>query len=150
MSAIKHLLVAVDFNETSDHALDFTLALARALGARVTAVHVYSLPIYRIADSDFVPRAEEVARIAEAAQRHLDALVESRRGEGVEITGVLRSGRPADEVCAEAGRVGADLIVAGTHGRGALSRAILGSVAQNLVRHAPVPVITVREPPAKK
>src|SRR5689334_4824200 len=99
MSAIKHLLVAIDFNETSEHALDYALALARSLGARVTAMHVYSLPIYRIADSDYVPRAEEVARIAEAAQRQLDALVARHKDTGVEIVGVLRSGRPADEIC---------------------------------------------------
>jgi nucleotide-binding universal stress UspA family protein len=65
-------------------------------------------------------------------------------GRGVEVSGLLRSGPPTQEICSVATEVGADLILMGTHGRGALGRALLGSTANAVVRSAPVPVLTVR------
>lgn len=146
MASIKHILAAVDFNETSEHALDQALSLAKDTGAKVTVIHVYGLPIYRFADSEYVPTADEAVRVATAAQKGLDALVARHRDRGVPMETVVNAGAVEEELCAEATRVGADLIVIGTHGRGAIGRAILGSVAQNLIRTAPVPVLTVRGP----
>jgi nucleotide-binding universal stress UspA family protein len=60
------------------------------------------------------------------------------------VTGLLRSGPTAPEICNVATEVGADLVIMGTHGRGALGRALLGSTANAVVRSSPVPVLTVR------
>lgn len=147
MPAPSHLLVAVDFNALSELALERALDLAAALAARVTVLHVYAMPALRIADSDYIPSAEEVSRVSTAAEKQLEALLARHARPGVTVKHLLRSGRPpAEEVHAVVEEVGADLIVVGTHGRGMIGRAILGSVAMDVVRTAKVPVLTVHEP----
>lgn len=144
MSAIKSILVSVDLAEGSDRVLDYALDFASKLGARITLLHVYNLPVYNFPDGSFVPTAEVAAQVGDAARRSLDATVSRLKERGIEVTGVLRTGPPAEEVCTVATEVGADLIIMGTHGRGAFGRALLGSTANAVVRSAPVPVLTVR------
>ena len=146
MPSFQKILVPVDFTEASERALDHGIELAKQFGSSLTLVHVYSLPVYNFPDGSFIPTAEVIASLASAAQQQLDAWVSKRRASGVEIRGELRSGSPAEEICKLANEVGADLIVIGTHGRGLLGRALLGSVAQNVIRHATQPVLTVRGP----
>lgn len=145
MSSFQHILAPTDFTEPSEHALDYAVELAGKLGARVTVLHAYSVPIYTFPDGSYIPTAEVAASIAAAAQQQLDAAIAGRQDRGVALTGLLRSGATAEVICAVAGEIGADLIVMGTHGRGAFGRALLGSVAQNVVRYATQPVITVRK-----
>lgn len=144
---MKTLLVAHDFDEASDHALDQAIDLARKLGAAVKVAHVYSVPIYAFPEgSALIPSPEDAARISDAAQKHLDHVLQQRREAGVDVPleGLLRSGVTSDEICRLADEIGADMIVIGTHGRGVIGRAILGSVAQQVVRAAKQPVLTVR------
>ncbi|XXX75145.1 universal stress protein [Sorangium sp. So ce134] len=145
---MKTLLLAHDFDETSERALDTAIELARKLSAKVVVAHVYSLPVYTFPEgSSLIPSAEDAARLAEAAQRSLDQVLERRRAVAdVELSGVLRAGAPDEEICRLADEVGADMIVIGTHKRGAVARALLGSVAQRVVRAARVPVLTIRGP----
>ncbi|WP_437575817.1 universal stress protein [Sorangium sp. So ce887] len=145
---MKTLLLAHDFDETSELALDTAIELARKLSAKIVVAHVYSLPVYTFPEgSSLIPSAEDAARLAEAAQRSLDQVLERRRGVAdVELSGVLRAGVPDEEICRLAEEIGADMIVIGTHRRGAIARALLGSVAQRVVRAAKAPVLTVRGP----
>ncbi|WP_437722741.1 universal stress protein [Sorangium sp. So ce861] len=145
---MKTLLLAHDFDETSERALDTAIELARKLSAKVVVSHVYSVPVYTFPEgSSLIPSAEDAARLAEAAQRSLDQVLERRRAVGdVEISGTLRAGVPDEEICRLADEIGADMIVIGTHTRGAVARALLGSVAQRVVRSAKVPVLTIRGP----
>lgn len=145
---MKTLLLAHDFDETSELALDTAIELARKLSAKVVVTHVYSVPVYTFPEgSSLIPSAEDAARIAAAAQRSLDQVLERRRGtQDVEISGVLRAGVPDEEICRLADELGADMIVIGTHARGAVARALIGSVAQRVVRASKVPVLTVRAP----
>ncbi|WP_437687675.1 universal stress protein [Sorangium sp. So ce176] len=144
---MKTLLLAHDFDETSELALDTAIELARKLSAKIVVAHVYSVPVYSFPEgSSLIPSAEDAARLAEAAQRSLDQVIERRATPDVEISGVLRAGVPDEEICRLAGEIGADMIVIGTHARGAVARALLGSVAQRVVRSATVPVLTIRGP----
>ena len=145
---MKTLLLAHDFNATSELALDTAIELARKLSAKLVVAHVYSVPVYSFPEgSSLIPSAEDAARIADAAQRSLDQVLARRRDtSGVEISGVLRAGVPDEEICRLAEEIGADMIVIGTHGRGAVARALLGSVAQKVVRSAKVPVLSIRGP----
>jgi nucleotide-binding universal stress UspA family protein len=146
MDRPSHLLVAVDFTECSEHALERALDLAARLGSRVTALHVYSLPVLRVADSDFIPSADEAARVTAEEEAKLDALIAKHARPNVPIARLLRSGRPpVEEINATADELGVEMIVVGTHGRGAIGRAILGSVATDLIRTAKIPVLTVHE-----
>ncbi|WP_434043241.1 MULTISPECIES: universal stress protein [Sorangium] len=144
---MKTLLLAHDFDETSELALGTAIELARKLSAKIVVAHVYSVPVYSFPEgSSLIPSAEDAARLAEAAQRSLDQVIERRATPDVEISGVLRAGVPDEEICRLAGEIGADMIVIGTHARGAVARALLGSVAQRVVRSATVPVLTIRGP----
>jgi nucleotide-binding universal stress UspA family protein len=145
MLAIKRILVSVDLQEPADRVLNYAVDLAKTLGASLTVLHVYNLPIYNFPDGTFVPTAEIAGQVSDAAQRQLDATVANLKTKQVEASGVLRSGSPPQTICDVAIEVGADLIVMGTHGRGALARALLGSTANAVVRSAPVPVITLRD-----
>lgn len=148
MSAPTHLLVAVDFTAISEYALERALDLAKQLSARVTLLHVYALPILRVADSDIVPSGAEAARLTAEAEKNLDDLVAKHARPGIPMTRLLRTaGRsPAEEINATAAELGADMIIVGTHGRGLIGRALLGSVALDVLRTASVPVLTVHEP----
>jgi len=146
MQLPKTLLVPVDFSDTSNLALDYAVDLAKALNAKVVVMHAYELPVYGFPDGALVATVEIATRIMNGAQAGLAALLEKRKEKGVEITSVLRQGVPWDEVHSVAEEVKADLIIIGTHGRGGLARALLGSVAERIIRTSTRPVLTIRGP----
>jgi nucleotide-binding universal stress UspA family protein len=83
-------------------------------------------------------------QIEGAARAAMDALAKRSKPAGVELSFVLRQGAAWSEIQAVAKEIKADLVVIGSHGRRGLSRALLGSVAEKVVRTAPCPVLTVR------
>jgi nucleotide-binding universal stress UspA family protein len=93
---------------------------------------------------------EHARKVYDAAREWATGAVEQRaakaRAEGCHARAVLRTGVPYQEIVALATDERADLIVIGTHGRGGINRVLLGSVADRVVRLAPCPVLTVREP----
>jgi nucleotide-binding universal stress UspA family protein len=112
----------------------------------VAILHAYEIPIYGIPDGAFVATPEMVGRIQAAGQAALDATIAKRQGRGVPLEGHLSEGRPWEVIHETAAKVGADLIVIGTHGRRGLARALLGSVAEKVIRTATLPVLTVHSP----
>ena len=152
MLQIQRILVPIDFTETSDRALDYAIELAQKVGASVTVMHAYELPIYGFPDGALVATADVATRISQASQEALQAAVSKREGRGVALTTVLRDGVPWEEIASVGNELDADLIVVGTHGRRGLRRAILGSVAENVIRTSTRPVLTIHapaEPPAE-
>ncbi len=143
---VRSILSPVDFGTGSDHALDTALDLAQALGATVQVLHVYQIPVYGFPDGAFLAGPEIATRLSEAAQKGLDGVVQRIAARGIKVVGHLRQGNPADEICAVAKDLGADLIVLGTHGRKGLAHALMGSVAERVVRTSSVPVLTIRTP----
>ena len=146
MLAIRTILVPVDFTETSDRALDYAVALAGKFEARVVVMHAYEIPIYGFPDGAFVATGDIAARISTAAQTAIDSLVSARADKGARVTGILRTGPAWEETNRYAAEIDADLIVIGTHGRKGLVRAILGSVAENVIRTATRPVLVIHGP----
>lgn len=143
MNLPKILLVATDFSVAGEAALDQALGLAAKLGAKVYVLHAYQLPVIGFPESAVVPTAEIASRVLTWAQGELAACVARREGSGVEIVPILRQADPRDAVLAVAEEIAADLIVMGTHGRRGIARALIGSVAESVVRTSPVPVMTV-------
>ena len=139
----KRILVATDFSETADVALDYAVDLAKELRANVIVMHAYELPIYGFPSGALVASAEMAARIMTGAQEGLEAACKKRGGRGVEISSVLRQGIAWEEVHRVADEMNAELIVIGTHGRQGLSRALLGSVAEKIIRTSTRPVLTI-------
>jgi len=146
MLEIRRILVPVDFSEKSERALDYAIELAKKLGASVTLVHAYEIPVYGFVDATVVATPDLAARLSDAAQKTLDALVASRRDRGVPLHGVLRNGVAWEEIASVAKDTHADLIVIGTRGRRGLARALLGSVAESVIRTSDVPVLTIHAP----
>jgi nucleotide-binding universal stress UspA family protein len=140
-----HVLIATDFSPTAEHALAHGIALAQRFHSKVTIVHAFSIPLVSPAAGAVVPNEDVVLALSEAANKNLDALVARVREKGVEVEGMLRVGFPDDEVLAAAEVRGTSLIVVGTHGRRGVRRLLLGSVAENIVRRAKVPVLVVRD-----
>lgn len=140
---IRHILVAHDFERDSDVALDYAIALARPIGARITILHAYDVaPVG--APEVMVMAADWVAQIGAAAQAALAKVVDRVGAVGVPVTSELRQGAVWREVVAVAKERHVDLVVVGSHGRRGLPRALLGSVAEKVVRTAPCPVLVVR------
>jgi universal stress protein A len=137
----KHILVPIDFSPGAEAALDYACELAGPLGAVVHLVHalgpVGELPLSQRMIEDLT--AERL--------RALDELAAYRRGRVAFGAPIVEVADPRDLILAAAARVDADLIVMGTHGRRGLSRLVLGSVAEDVVRRAPCPVLAVRSTP---
>ena len=146
MLSIRKILVPIDFTETSDKALDFALELAQKLDASVTAMHSYEIPVLGFPDGALVATFDVAARVQEAAQKGLDAAVAPRAAKGAKIKAVLREGNAYEEILALAEEEKSDFIVIGTHGRRGLARALLGSVAENVIRTSKLPVLTIHGP----
>jgi nucleotide-binding universal stress UspA family protein len=143
MKRIKKIVVATDFSDIAARALDEAVDLAEQLGATITLVHSYEIPVYGFPDGILVGSSDVAASLAEGGQRGLEAAIAKQKGRPVAITPSLRCGPAWDEVNAVASDVGADLIVVGTHGRRGFARAMLGSTAERIVRTATRSVLVV-------
>jgi len=143
MLALRRILVPVDFTESSDRALDYAIELAAPFDASVFVMHAYEVPVYGFPDGAFIANGDVAARISTAAQKALDALVDSRKEKGVPLKALLRTGVAWEETNHVADELAADLIVISTHGRRGLARALLGSVAENIIRTTPRPVLVI-------
>jgi nucleotide-binding universal stress UspA family protein len=143
---VRRILVAIDFSPSAALALEWARTLARACGAEVTLLHVVDLgatwvPLSGPAVFPAPVPAEAAKEVGELAQASLDALAPG----APEVTQrIVRTGHPREAIAAAAREVGADLIVVGSHGRRGVSQLFMGSVAEHVVRHAPVPVLVVR------
>jgi nucleotide-binding universal stress UspA family protein len=140
---IDHVLIPADFSDTAAAAAEYGCELAARLGARVTLLNVFSAGVVALPDAVYAPTEEELEMLAHAARSHLAALAYKLTRAGLHIDVVAVEGVPSEAIAryAELHHVG--LIVIGTHGRRGLAHAILGSVAERVVRTAPCPVLTV-------
>jgi nucleotide-binding universal stress UspA family protein len=140
--SIERILVPHDFGETADAALAMALDLAEKMRARVTILHAYEVPTYVFPES-VVATADLVGQIRGAAEEALAGIKERAQRPGVQVDTVLRQGVAWSEIDRAAKELGSDLVVIGTHGRRGVARALIGSVAEKVVRTSPCPVLTV-------
>lgn len=141
---LKQILVPVDFSECSRKALRYALPFARVFGAGISLLHVVETA-YVMGEFGAVDYAAMAADLTTEAERQLCMLATEEIGASAAWKIAVRPGRPATEIVEAARELAADLIVIATHGRTGLQHVLLGSVAENVVRHAPCPVLTVRE-----
>jgi len=143
----KRLLVPVDFSPVSLEALASARELARTTGASLHLFHSVDDVAWRYVGYPLDALAQVQTAVTDSANEQLRelAIQEQREGLAVESTLVV-STRPASAIVAFAREHAIDLIVMGTHGRGAMLRMMLGSVAEHVVRTAPCPVMVVRDP----
>jgi len=130
-----------DFSASSANAFRYACALARDCEARLVVVHALEPAVPMVGEAGLVPYEIEELRIA--ANQQLHGL--SASDPNVRLERVLRDGPAPGTILEVADEFGADLIVMGTHGRTGLSRMLMGSVAEMVMRRARCPVLTVRE-----
>lgn len=143
MNAPQIILVATDFSLAAETALDYALSLAANLGAKVFLLHAYQLPIVGFPDGVLVPTAKIASGIIMLAEKELADCVAKRKESGVQIVPMLKQADAREAILEAAEEVSADLVIMGTHGRRGIARALIGSVAEAIVRASPVPVLTV-------
>jgi universal stress protein A len=141
---IKKILVPIDFSECSKKALRYAVALARQFQAEILCLHVVEIP-YGAGEAGLVVEMQTFRKHLHTESQR--ALAEMVRAEARELSAKasLRSGAPHHEIALAAEESQADLIVISTHGRTGLGRFFLGSTTERVVRHAPCPVLVVRE-----
>ena len=152
----KRILVPVDGSRTSEHGLAYAIRLARSQRATLYLLHVL--------DEHILIGYAEAGAVAAVTEQFLDALrasgkkiLERARSKaakaGVQSKTVLSDnimGSISEVIVAQARKARAGLIVMGTHGRRGVTRLVLGSAAEGVVRSAPVPVLLVRAAPRKR
>ncbi len=149
MIALNNILVATDFGEASDAALTYGRALGAKFGATLHVLHVapnvyltgFGAEAYAVMAPDMQRDVNEEAR-----KRLHQLLIDTDNSGPPTISALVTSNTPAHAVVQYAKEKNIDLIVMGTHGRGALAHMVMGSVAERVVRLAPCPVLTVRHP----
>lgn len=140
------ILVATDFSEHAQRALDYAVDLAARIDAKVYLVHAISIPALGVPEMGVAYGSMMMESTVKEAQTTLTALEARYRDRGVIAGKHLEVGDARDVIDRVAEQVGAELIVMGTHGRRGVRRVLLGSVAESVVRSAPCPVLTVRPP----
>lgn len=147
---IKRILVPLDFSDNSSRALDYARGLALKFEAAVHLVHVCEVPsmITGSMDAYALAYTDWSQRLGEEAEAQL--VRESARVRDLKVTTEILFGNPASSIIDAAIANQADLIVMGTHGHGAMMHMVMGNVAERVVRGAPCPVLTVREPRVKE
>ncbi len=146
MIALKKILVATDFGEPAAAALAYGRDLARQYGAALHLMYVEDDLMARYAGDALVLLTPDMQEdIERAALTRLEALLtDADRRELHARATVLSSLSPASVIVEYARAEKIDLIVIGTHGRGAIAHLLMGSVAERVVRLAPCPVLTIR------
>lgn len=146
-AGIARVLVPTDFSGPSEEAWKAACRLARALGAELILVHVFVEPSLFSEGPFSGERVREVYATSRAwIEKALEELAGAARDQGIAVRVMVRDGAAHREILALAAYEHADLIVIGTHGRGGLERALIGSVADRVIRLAPCPVLSVRGP----
>ena len=135
---LKKILCAVDLKDSVNPAVEYAKMLSELSGASISAIYVVSS---RSAYENLQVPVEDIAR------GDMDAFVE-KQFPGMDVNGLIYEGRPAEKIVEIAKELGVDMIVMGTHAREGLDRLFFGSVANEVVKSAKCPVMTIR--PSKK
>ena len=141
---VKNILVTVDFSDLSDDVVAKATSIAAAFSAKVQLLHVAD------PDPDFVgydagPQTtrDAVANSFRDQHRQLQAMAEKLRDSGLDCDAILVQGPYVEKILSESKSLDADLIVIGAHSKGLVSRVLLGSVSEGVLRKSHIPVMVV-------
>jgi universal stress protein A len=150
MPTVTRILVPIDFSPSARAALEYAGFLADKLGARVEVLHVFEPPGYVGPDTlALLPISagqQEWGATRGDLERQVEQFLSQTPGGPATHTVRIEAGEPSDTILRVAAEAGADLVVMGTHGRTGLSRLLIGSVAEAVLRRASCPVLTLRVP----
>jgi nucleotide-binding universal stress UspA family protein len=142
---VKRILAPTDFSPGAETAVRWAMVLGKVFGAEVTLLHVMDLRIPLIADLPGEMAMAAMPDLLEQVRRESTAETKKLAARFPGAKTVLREGIPRTMILQVGEEIRADLIVMGTHGRTGLAHVFFGSVAEHVVRHSNVPVLTVRQ-----
>jgi nucleotide-binding universal stress UspA family protein len=150
MLNLSKILYPTDFSEYSLAALPYAIGLSQQNNAELYCLHVVEMPHEEYLTGDYmvplnVPHVPE-DKIIRTARSRLEKFVKENLSDLNKVTPRVLVGTPFVEIIRYARDQSIDLIVIGTHGHSALAAMLLGTVAEKVVRKAPCPVLTVRDP----
>jgi nucleotide-binding universal stress UspA family protein len=142
------ILLATDGSQFSNKAADYGIGLAKKLDAEVLAVYVLNLKhfeLYALEHHDDITGYEdENLKLGKESKDALEYVAAKARELGVNLSIRTVRGYPADDIMKIAKDEGFDMIIVGNLGKTGIERMLMGSVSENIVRHAPCPVLVVR------
>jgi universal stress protein A len=143
ITALKEILVPIDFSECSKYALRYAVAFAEQFEARITLLAVVQdvRTSFELGNPDYLDQLENRKK---SYQQELKKLSMKELGKFPSAV-LIRCGRPYEEIVKAASDLNSDLIVISTHGQMGLRKVELGSTAERVIRHAPCPVLVIRE-----
>lgn len=151
MNDIRTILVTTDLSDTSKKCFAPVKMLAEKFGSRIVVVHVEEDRLPPLVIEYSAAGYEEIRQRQELhAREQLAEQVAEGLGADREVETLVVSGIPHAEIVRLAEKIRPDLIVMAPHGRGFISHALLGSTTDRVMRHAPCPVLVVREPEEKE
>ena len=139
---LKNILVPIDFSDTSLKALQYAVPFAKQFEAKITLLHVVDVPMY---PQEFGYLLVDESQALEGTKKSLAELAARMIAPELLADTLVRRGFAFDTIVTVAREMQTDLIIATTHGYTGLKRVALGSTAERIVRHAPCPVLVVRE-----
>ena len=142
MAVIKQIMVPTDFSQIAADALDYAKTLAEAVKASLHIVHILQEP-KPVMFGEYVPLEEYWEAVEKSAREAIGRVLKESEREKFHATLWVGRGFPPDQIVKYAEQHAIDLIVMGTHGRSPVTRLLLGSVADRVIRKARCPVLTV-------
>jgi len=140
---IKRIIVPTDFSDESKKAFPYATALAQKFGATIALLYV--VPTHLALSIEQLGLVLEEERLKERARKELPRFRQAELDAKIQVSTMVREGGPAHEICRAAEIAPAGLIIMSTHGHTGFKRFMLGSVTARVLRHAPCPVLVVRE-----
>jgi universal stress protein A len=140
----KRILVPLDFSDPSKRAMRLAGDWAELFGAHVYLLHVVEMVPF-MSGLEEVPIALTRRDVAQTAKNSLAALARLQLPKTVKVSVLVYHGKAFNQIVTAARSLQIDLIIIATHGYTGLDKMLLGSTAERVVRHAPCPVLTVRQ-----
>src|SRR5258705_8825266 len=134
---LKNILVPTDLSEGAEEALDYACEIARTFGATVHLLNVIGIPALGVPELGVALTSTMIDSMIRDNEVALQSLADTKRTQATIGQVLLRTGDARELINQTAKEIGADLIVMGTHGRRGVSRALLGSITETVVRTAP-------------
>lgn len=144
---IRTILLPTDFSDCASHALPAATSLARLVNARLICLHVVEPVVPSVGwtpVAEPLPVADISAQLEASAAQELPKIARGEACAGLEVEDLIVRGEAAAEIVRVAKEKQVDLIVISSHGRTGLGRILFGSTAEEVVRHAPCPVLVVK------
>lgn len=146
--SIKKILVPIDFSENSKSAVKYAHIMAQTFGAELVFIYVLEPILYPpdFSLGQITLPAGEVQEFDKRAHEELKKISEEEISQGITVTTIVRSGKPFLEIIETAKERDIDLIIISSHGHSGVENILFGSTSEKVVRKAPCPVLTLRDP----